>query len=305
MKVMEDGIMGNYLVEFCQEIDFPKEAIAVLESSLGQLEDKSKENNRFLELVEYYKDHNDKKEQEIIISKLNEIAKESGINQYTLHMLYAIALSKHTRVMYEEKGLSNENFLDTMYDLKAKLMECYELHEVWGTAVFWWEIDLFNMNLIAFGRLQFEVIEYAGEYEGEYKGKTCKLNKGDKVLNMHIPSGKPLNIDECRESFKMAAEFYKDYFVDRPVAFVCTSWLLYPSHREFLPEKSNILKFMDLFHIVSFKIREDKQYLWRIFYKDWEKEAKDLPKNTSLQRAYADWLVKGNPAGEGHGVFFM
>lgn len=303
--MMEDGIMGKYLTDFCKEIDFPREAIIELEAALRELEANKLENLKFIDLVEYFKEHNDKKEQEAIIIKLNEISKETGINQYMLHMLYAISLSKHTRVLYEEKGIPCENFYDTMYDLKAKLMECYQLHEVWGTEVLWWELDLFNLSLIAFGRLQFEVIEYSSEYEGEYKGKTYKLNKGDKVLNMHIPSGKPLDISACKESFQRAAIFYKEHFVDRPIAFVCSSWLLYPAHKEFLPESSNILKFMDLFDIVSWKVREDKSYLWRIFFKDCKKEPKDLPRNSSLQRAYADWLLKGNPAGEGHGVFFL
>jgi hypothetical protein len=293
--------MRTYLEEFCQEIDFPKEAIEALGAACSQLEEHKEGKLKFLELVEYFKEHSEKKEHKSIISRLNAIGEETGINQYTLHMLYAIALSKHTRVLYEQKGISHEIFLDTMYDLKAKLMECYQLHEVWGTEVFWWEIDLFNLSLIALGRLQFEVIEYEGEYEGEM----YNLKNGDKVLNMHIPSGKPLDCKECKESFKKAAEFYKEYFVDRPVAFVCMSWLLYPAHREFLPENSNILKFMDFFHIVSWKKREDKRYLWRIFYKDWEKEPKELPRSSSLQRAYADWLINGNPAGEGHGVFFV
>lgn len=293
--------MLAYLKEFCQEIEFPEEAIESLALAYGQLEKKQDSHTKFLELVEYFKEHNEKNEHEGIIAKLDEVAEETGINKFALHMLYAIALSKHTRLLYKQKGIADEIFLDTMYDLKAKLMECHQLHDVWGTAVFWWEIDLFNLNLIALGRLQFEVNEFAEEYQGE----KYSLKPGDKVLNMHIPSGKPLNCEECKESFIRATTFYREYFVDRPVAFMCNSWLLYPAHREFLPKNSNILKFMDFFDIISSKERKDQGYLWRIFYKDWKNEPKDLPRNSSLQRAYADWIMAGNYAGEGLGVFFM
>lgn len=293
--------MLAYLKEFCQEIDFPEEAIEGLSLAYGQLEKRKESHTKFLELVEYYKEHNEKSEYEGIIGKLDEIAEETGINKFTLHMLYAIALSKHTRFLYEQKGIDDKIFLDTMYDLKAKLMECHQLHDVWGTFVFWWEIDLFNLNLIALGRLQFEVNEFTEDYQGE----KYSLKPGDKVLNMHIPSGKPLDCDACKESFIKATEFYREYFADKPVAFMCNSWLLYPAHREFLPKTSNILKFMDFFDIISSKERKDQGYLWRIFYKDWEKEPKDLPRNSSLQRAYADWIMEGNYAGEGIGVFFI
>ncbi len=291
--------MHNYIVTFCNEIHFPEEAIQELLRNYNELKTKENYFNQFNELVEAFKQYN-RKDKNDIFSKLDEIAKLSGLHNYSVHMLYLIALSIYTKKLYEEKNISLEIYLDSMSDLRAKLMECKELHGVWGTCVGWWEIDLFNLGLIALGRLQFELIPY----QGEYTSGIHSLKQGDIVINVHIPSLGPLLYDDCKASFKKAAFYFKDYFKDKPVVFVCHSWLLYPEHREFLPTNSNILKFMSFFDITSSEISENKSDLWRIFYKDWEKEPKDLPRNTSIQRAYADWLMQGNSIGTGSGVLF-
>ena len=44
---------------------------------------------------------------------------------------------------------------------------------------------------------------------------------------------------------------------------------------------------------------------WRIYGADGNKPADELPRNTSIQRAYADWLKKGNKAGWGYGIFLF
>jgi hypothetical protein len=292
--------MHSYIVTFCNEIRFPEEAIQDLLQNYNELSAKENWLDRFNELVEYFKKNNSKDKHEAIFSQLDEVAKLSGLQNYSVHMLYLIALSIHTRKLYEEKNISFDIYLDSMSDLRAKLMECYELYGVWGTSVGWWEIDLFNLNLIALGRLQFELIPY----QGEYTNGTHRLKQGDMVLNVHIPSLGPLLYEDCKASFKKAALYFRDYFKERPVTFVCHSWLLYPEHRLFLPPNSNILKFMSFFDIISSEISEDKSDLWRVFYKDWEKDPIDLPRNTSIQRAYADWLMNGNKIGMGYGVFF-
>lgn len=291
--------MVNYIESFCNDICFPKEAIQDLLQNYNELSTKNESFNKFKELVNYFKEHNSKDEYQGIFTSLDNIAGQVGIHKYSVHLLYLITLSIHTRTLYEEEHISYEIFLDSMSDLRAKLMECNELYGVWGTASGCWEIDFFNLNLIALGRLQYEL----KIYEGEYTNGIHSLKQGDRVINMHIPSHGPLLYEDCQESFRKAALHFKDYFKDKPVVFVCYSWLLYPKHRDFLPENSNILKFMSFFDIISSEINK-KDDLWRVFYKEWDKEPKDLPRNTSIQRAYADWLIKGNNIGTGHGVFF-
>ena len=87
--------------------------------------------------------------------------------------------------------------------------------------------------------------------------------------------------------------------------FCCGSWLLYPRHREFLPEKSNILRFLDDFEIVSWAEKENFGDAWRVFGRYSELPVEQLPRDTSLRRAYADWLAAGNKTGDGYGLFLF
>ena len=59
------------------------------------------------------------------------------------------------------------------------------------------------------------------------------------------------------------------------------------------------------YDIVSTSFYENGSDLWRVFYKERKKDPKELPRDTSLQRGYADWLMKGNKVGMGYGVFFF
>lgn len=61
---------------------------------------------------------------------------------------------------------------------------------------------------------------------------------------------------------------------------------------------------MNLFDIYEAYDDEKKQDLWRVYSSAWDKEPDQLPRNTTLQRAYADWMKQGNPVGVGKGVFF-
>ena len=68
-----------------------------------------------------------------------------------------------------------------------------------------------------------------------------------------------------------------------------------------LSESSNIYKFMKRCDIIDFGVSETNGDLWRIFDTD-ENELKLLPRNTSLQKAYAEHMENGGKMGWGFGV---
>ena len=290
--------MITYMNEFMDWYQYPSEAREALIECYQKLED-SRHSISFWHLVEAY-EQGEEADFEETFQTLQQIAKEGEIHCYTLNLLYLIAISKHLRTLYENMNWTEVMYDDAMLDLKYKLLECYRLHNVWGNFVIWWEIGFFQLKRIALGRLQFELWEFPTDYEKDGN----KLCKGDKVVNMHIPSSGTLKISECEKSFELAARFYKKEFGEGPVPFMCTSWLLYPANRLILPKDSNIVRFMSLFDIFETIDDEEKQDLWRIYMTEWEKEPSQLPRTTSLQRAYADWLQQGNPVGMGQGVFF-
>ena len=78
--------------------------------------------------------------------------------------------------------------------------------------------------------------------------------------------------------------------------------MFHKKHYNFLPESSNILKFMNDFYIYDGYISDIKEDLWRIFGRYEKSPVSELPEDTSLKRAYKEWLMKGNEVGGGVGV---
>ncbi len=294
--------MREYLQSFFEEFDYPREAANVLTAAYDTIRAERNALKCFDENLAAFSAGRfaDNKDE---LKLLDEVSEMSGVHRYTVHLLFYICLSKFTRTLYEQRGLSHKIFFDSMSDLKWKLYECHTVYGVWGSFVASWFKEFFMLERFALGRLQFELKPFKAD---SYSKNGFALIKGDLVINMHIPSSGPLYPEACRASYAEAAEFFKDAFVERPVAFVCNSWLLFPLHREFLPAESNILKFMDGFDIVSSATDDNYGDLWRIFNKPVtlpiDAYIKNVPRDTSLRRAYADWVAAGNAVGSGYGI---
>jgi len=123
--------MLHYIDSFLRELSFPKEAVEDLVKNYELLRTKDDSLKHFNELVDYFKEHNGKAEYQGIFSRLDDIASQLEMSKYSLHMLYLIALSIQTRELYEKKNISYDIYLNSMSDLRAKLLECRELHNVW------------------------------------------------------------------------------------------------------------------------------------------------------------------------------
>ena len=205
-------------------------------------------------------------------------------------------------MFYAREGISDEIYWDTMDDLRCKLLECKEVEGVWGIFVAPWYSGFLAMTRFALGRMQFELTTFG---HGTYEKNGFTVNNNDIVINMHIPSsGKPFDTEARLDAYRRAYKFFhKDS--SKPAVFVCSSWLLYARHPEFLPEGSNILSFMKDFDIIK---SEDSDHFgndWRVFGGKTDCKPEELPRNTSLQRAYADRLMRGEPTGSGFGVFLF
>ena len=69
-----------------------------------------------------------------------------------------------------------------------------------------------------------------------------------------------------------------------------------------LSKDSRILDFMNDFDIVSSSETYDYSETFHIFGRLTDFSYENLPKNTSLQRAYAEWIKNGHPIGSGVGI---
>ena len=213
---------------------------------------------------------------------------------------------KNLKEKYTLLGIEESVYYRTMLDLKCKLLECMECEKVPGTFVTGWFEGFFRLTRVSYGRFEYEVSTYTSDEPYTMKcGKVIK--KGDRYIGFHIPSsGVPLTDEVRLNSYKEAYKRVSKFFDDGIVIFGCGSWLLYPKHREFLPERLNIRRFMDDFELVEWSEDKNGFYdIWRIFGRDAKLPYDKLPKDTTLKKAYAEWLSAGNKGGRGVGLFMF
>ena len=223
---------------------------------------------------------------------------------YAAHMLFLLSCAEELWARYEETGLSEEVFLNTMDDFNCKLRECMKVKGEVGSFVPGWYDGFFRMTRFGLGRLQFERRPAPEELDG-YTEKGLTLHTGDTVINIHIPSSGPLTGEKRRDAYRRAFGFFKDERRDGKLAIVCSSWLLYPPYRKVFGEGSNVVGFQDDFTRLFQHEADSFKDAWRVFGADAEKAPDELPRTTRMQRSFAEWLKNGGSAGYGTGVFVM
>lgn len=291
---------SEYIQDFMKRLRFPEEAAVCftgIEERLDREQEFGDAHDSVLNRFMYPTAH----ELGERLKECTELALLYGVNQYSFHMVFLMNCSQILKQRYSETGIAEEIFWASMDDFRCKLIECMECHGVPGSFVAGWYDGFFYMNRFALGRFQYERSSFPGD--GFTTSCGIKLKRDDRVIGFHIPSSGISLTEEVRmDSYRRAYDFYKAEFGGGPVIFSCGSWLLYPRHKEFLPPDSNILAFASDFEIVFRAEKENFSNGWRIFGKDSELPPELLPRDTSLRRAYADWLAKGNPAGDAYGL---
>ena len=125
----------------------------------------------------------------------------------------------------------------------------------------------------------------------------CALRPGDPVLALHIPEGGGLTPERVDDAMKRALPFFDRHFPGNGLKGVyCHSWILSPQLRECLPPESNILAFQRKVHLLPATPNAGcDRGLWFLFrsYPPYDDPAA-LPRDTSMQRAVAEWLERGN-----------
>lgn len=207
-----------------------------------------------------------------------------------------------TKERYIRRELPMEVYDASMRDIMIWAKTYHRHYGSWGLEEYFWLEWSFQLRLFRIGRLQYQPGEYTGP---ECTAAGVTLRPGDPVYWIHIPEDGDFSREARISSYREAYRFFGQ---TGPAVFACESYLLYEKHREFLWEGSNILSFMDDFHLVeSMETAGDNGDLWRIF--GWPKcgyaDAEHLPRDTRLQRAYADWIAAHHTTGGGTGVMIF
>ncbi len=290
-----------YSTSFMEKLEFPEDAQRYLGQISEALERDGELYNEMNVIIKQFFDR-DHTPFEEISERLNHLAHKADIHHYTIHFMFFMYSSQILKSSYQKAGISEEVFWNSMLDLRCKLIECYNIHGIWGTFVSNWFPGFYKMQRFGLGRLQYEYEVFQHE---NYQRKGFTVHKGDRVYNLHIPSYGSFTRNERMASYRKAYEFFKDELDGNPIVFVCDSWLLYPKNKIFMPKGSNIVDFMHDFDIIASKESDTFSNAWRVFGKEHENPVEKLPANTSLQRAYINWLKDGNKTGTGFGIILF
>lgn len=291
--------MQEYLQAFFEEFAYPEEAAAALTQAHQKIcEDTQSKRNFDAFLKSYEADKNCDLEQ--ILAEMVKLSETVGVHRYTGSLLLFICLSKTLKQYYLSQGLDENIWYTSMCDLKWKMLECWDVHGIWGSFVGGWFIRFFRLTCFGIGKLQFELKKCYVNYK---KHGVCLTTDSD-VINVHIPrTGERLDRDGQRASYEAASAFFRQrYGLTQPV-FVCDSWLLYPRNKEVLSPWSNLYQFISDFDIVKQGEYDDYSEVWRLFDIKYQGDVELLPQNTSLRRAYAEWIRKGEKTGWGYGIY--
>ena len=287
--------MRTYLESFLVEYEYPSDSISELMLAYDKLILACADD--FDAMINEYEACYDI-DYHSAIQKMSELARIADIHEYTAHLLLFLCYTRGLRSYYAERGISWDIYKNTVLDLRYKLDECICVKGVVGSFVAKWFSGFFRLERFALGRLQFEIIPFGGEYSKN--GLT--LSPDTPVINVHIPrTGGRLERALTLESYRLAADFFRPRLGDN-IAFVCSSWLLFPKHREILNPGSNLFAFMNDFDIIS---SEDREFVnaWRVFGKSAKTlPVEEWPEKTALQKAYKKRLLSGGSAGSGFGV---
>lgn len=232
------------------------------------------------------------------------LARKAGISAYSLWLLVLMEWALRVKPEYERRGVSEEIIWDTFSDLKYKVLECQEIHGVWGNFVAFWYHVLFEGRVVKLGRLEFESEEYP--LEEPFVFGDIVVKKGDPVKSVHIPSsGEAFDRAARLDAYRRAYAFFKPELGDRPLVCICDSWLLYPAYRSLLTPTSNIRDFMDDFRLLHSRDEEVFSDAWRLYGRNYQKNPAELPEDTSMRRAFKQHLLKGGKTGAGFGIMLF
>ncbi len=289
----------NFIVRLLDKNEYPEDAKKQMIEAIEKIIANDKA-NKILESIRY--DYI-KKEKNFgdFSNKTEALAKETGLHEYVLHLVILLSCAENLFKRYKKENIDEEIFFETMIDLKVKALECFDNYGFYGTFVEGWFRGFYNMARFKLGRFEYDVTKF-NYNKYTIAGET--IRKDQFCLGMHIPSHLESLTEEVRlDSYKKAFSFFKNRFETKYMYVLCGSWLLFPDNEKILPEGSKTVDFLHDYEILSYETRYEFGDQWRVFGIDHKlSDPEDLPRNTTMQKAFAEWLESGGKTGSGHGV---
>jgi len=223
--------------------------------------------------------------------------KEEFTDNAKENFLTALYRCEELEQKYVCYGIDSRILLETLSDVVIWTEVWYDLTGQLGLMEVEWLKHHFSFQLFRLGRLQFCM------NRAEHGLSDKRISEGTPVIEVHIPAGLPLDIEECKVSINAAKVFFEKYFPQHKYEyFICHSWLLDKTLEKFLDKKSNILEFQKLFNIVQ--ADQSDAILKYIFRWDAVREKiSQYEAKTKLAAKVKEYVVRGGILYEAYGIF--
>lgn len=216
-----------------------------------------------------------------------------GMNPFFFVNVFLVTLP-HTRRYHRERGVPDGIGRAALADLGRNVRVNRKRYGEGGLETSHWLMLHFRGMIYQLGRLQFErtrtwdAIVRAASARGE------DASPEDLALSIHIPDFLgPMTPEACDASIAQAREFFATHFPDELYRrAVCSSWLLDPHLKDYLPPSSNIVQFQNRFEVAEGGRDSDKTVLQFVFGPTPD-DLSALPQRSSLERAVVTHLSNG------------
>lgn len=163
--------------------------------------------------------------------------KYQNVASICLYLYLRMALELYP--LFQERGISDTVYFDTMKDLAIWSYDCYRRTGVWGIREHAWFTQHLKMKLFRLGRLQFQPSRYHPDLFEKPLPENLLIEDDTEIWFVHIPEGDPLTEELCDDSYRQALTFFKR----NEMHLFCDSWLLSPRLQDILKPESHILRF--------------------------------------------------------------
>lgn len=205
-----------------------------------------------------------------------------------------LATLPHTQRYHREHGIPDEIARATLADLGRNVRVNRKRYGEGGLEVSHWLMLHFRGCIYQLGRLQFERAKTWDRIVKAASDRGESASPDDLALSIHIPDFLgSMTPEACDASIALAREFFPRHFPDEQYTrAVCSSWLLDPHLKDYLPPSSNIVQFQNRFTLAETDTTADRSVLQFVFGPVPD-NLDSLPQRSSLERAVATHLKNG------------
>ncbi len=180
---------------------------------------------------------------------------EASVRHFLAYLYFCEAAEKESNA----RGIDHRVLMDTLADLRRWTDTWSAIQGGLALGELAWLKHHLSGKLFRLGSLQFAM----GDAYLDIAEKS--LQKGDAVIEVHIPANTDLSPEACRASFAQAKAFFTTYFPKYTYRyFTCHSWMLDDTLKQVMRPDSKILAFQDLFDVVHNEESNDLlRYMFR------------------------------------------